>query len=84
MPLTATASIALPSQSSALRTDFWESMMYPGRLVEVGFIANFEPREFAIYFVSFPLWLLALERIFCSKLHILGWASAGDLRRQLK
>jgi len=67
-----------------LRADFRQSNLHPGRLVEVGFIANFEPREFAIHFEDFPLWLLALERNFCTKLHVLGWESAGSLRRHLE
>jgi hypothetical protein len=67
-----------------LRADFRQSDRHPGRLVEVGFIANFEPREFAIHFEDFPLWLLALERNFCTKLHVLGWESPGSLRRHLE
>jgi hypothetical protein len=56
----------------------------PGRIVETGFIPNFRPREFAVVFDSFPSWLLAMERSFCSHLHIMGWSSAASLKMHLE
>jgi hypothetical protein len=64
--------------------EFRESTLHPGRQVEVGFLPNYEPREFAIHFEGFPLWLLAMERTFCSTLHILGWPTAGALKAHLE
>jgi hypothetical protein len=37
------------------------SAEHPGPVVEIGFIPNFRPREFALVFDSFPSWLLAME-----------------------
>jgi hypothetical protein len=68
----------------APRTNFQASDAHPGRVMELGFIPNFEPRDFAIAFEGFPLWLLSLERTFCWRLHILGWPSAGDVWRYLE
>jgi hypothetical protein len=42
------------------------SVCHPGRMVKVGFIPNFQPCEFAIYIEGFPLWILSLEKSFCS------------------
>jgi hypothetical protein len=70
--------------SLALRADFCESTAHPGQVVEVGFIPNFVPIEFALEFEGFPLWLLALERSFCKRLHIMGWESAGALKAGLE
>jgi hypothetical protein len=83
-PVLETVSDAASNLEPGLRADFRQSRLHPGRLVEVGFIPNFEPREFAIHFEGFPLWLLSIERNFCTKLHVLGWASAGGLRRHLE
>jgi hypothetical protein len=57
---------------------------HPGRVVEVGYLPNFTPREFAIYFKTFPIWLLALEKSFCSSLLFLGLPSAITLKTKLE
>jgi hypothetical protein len=61
-----------------------ESIEHPGRLAEVGFIPTFKPHEFAIYFEDFPIWVLALEKSFCKRLHVLGWELASQLHFHLK
>jgi hypothetical protein len=57
---------------------------HPGRVVEVGYLPNFTPRRFALYFETFPIWLLALEKSFCSSLIFLGVSSATDLKSKLE
>ena len=57
---------------------------HPGRMVEIGFLPSFHPRPFALHFERFPIWLLSLEKSFCSKLTILGVDSANALKVQLK
>jgi hypothetical protein len=63
---------------------FCESTLHPGCQVKVGVLPNYAPWEFAIYFEGFPLWLLAMERTFCSSLHILGWPSASAYKTHLE
>jgi hypothetical protein len=60
------------------------SVAHPGRVVELGFIPTFEPREFSMLFEDFPIWILALEKSFCSCLHILGWGSPLLLKGHLE
>jgi hypothetical protein len=44
----------------------------------------FRPRPFALHFEFFPIWLLSLEKTFCSHLTILGVASARGLKDRLE
>jgi hypothetical protein len=60
------------------------SVEYPGRVMEIGFIPNFRPQEFALVFDSFPSWLLATEQSFCLHLHIIGWSLAAALKTHLE
>ena len=53
-------------------------------MVEVGFVPTFRPRPFPLHFEFFPIWLLSLEKTFCSHLTILGVASAHSLRSKLE
>jgi hypothetical protein len=73
-----------PSDPESNRVITKFSTDHPGRVVEVGYIPNFAPQKFALYFEGFPHWLLALERSFCAHLYILGWDSASDLKRHLE
>ena len=61
-----------------------ESAKHPGRVVEVGFLQNFEPQRFALRAEGFPVWLFALERTFCSEVVVLGFDSAASFRLYLE
>ena len=61
-----------------------ESDQHPGRVVEVGFIENYQPQRFALLSEGFPMWLLALERTFCSEVVVLGFGSAASFRVHLE
>jgi hypothetical protein len=60
------------------------SVVHPGRMVEIGFVPNYEPQRFALLAEGLPAWLFALERSFCSDLVILGFDSASSYRAHLE
>jgi hypothetical protein len=60
------------------------SRVHPGRIVEVGLLQNYVAREFSMHSEGFPIWLLALERSFCSKLTVLGFDSAAAFALHFK
>jgi hypothetical protein len=45
-------------------------------------LPNFEPQVFSMHFDRFPLWLFALENMFCQKLIILGFTSSSMFKLQ--
>jgi hypothetical protein len=57
-----------------------DGAVHPGRLVESGVVPTSKAQEFAMVFESFPIWLLTLEKVYCKRLHLLGFLSAGDFR----
>jgi hypothetical protein len=82
-PFWVVSSSDLSHESDGLNTtdDFGCDGIHPGRMVETGILPNYEPWDFALHFEGFPIWLLALEKSFCKRLVILGFASASTFRR---
>ena len=76
------ATVGNHASSTAVTTNW--SLEHLGRVVEVGFLPNFRPRPFALHFERFPIWLLALEKSFCSRLIMLGVQSVHELKTRLE
>lgn len=60
------------------------SARHPGRMVEVGFLPQYERQDFALLAEGFPIWLLSLERSFVRTVTILGFSSAASYRSHLE
>ena len=60
------------------------SARHPGRMVEVGFLPQYERQDFALLAEGFPVWLLSLERSFVRTVTILGFSSAASYRSHLE
>jgi hypothetical protein len=49
------------------------------RRVETGHIKIMKAREFSLVAENMPVWLLAMEKDYCSAMHVVGYSSPGHL-----
>jgi hypothetical protein len=51
--------------------------------VETGHIKIMKAREFSLVAENMPVWLLAMEKDYCTAMHVVGHSSPGHLLKTM-
>jgi hypothetical protein len=68
----------------ALDTTTGQNRDIQERWVETGHIKIMQPREFSLVAENMPVWLLAMEKDYCTTIHVVAHSSPGKLLKTMR